>query len=74
MARAKDARRMLTQRQQRISDKTGTASPRHLARGIARAMRKKQGAKGSEIKAWRQMIAQLPEKGNKYLHRRVANG
>ena len=72
MARAKDVRRMETQRQQRIAEKAGTVSPRGLARGIAKAMRRAKDEKPGDIKGWRQMVSQLPATGRKYLHKRGA--
>ena len=67
--RAKDARRIQTQRQQRIAKKTGIVSPRKLARGIAKALRRKGGQKQSSIKGWRQMVSELPAAGKRCLRR-----
>jgi hypothetical protein len=68
MGRAKDNRRMQTQRQQRIAKNAGTWGPRKLARSIARAIRRSKGQKQSEITGWRQMVKELPPTGKRCLH------
>lgn len=67
MASAKDTRRKETQAHQRMARTVGTVSPRRLARGIAKAMRRAKDQKPSDIRGWRQMVGQLPEKGKKTL-------
>lgn len=64
----KDKRRMETQRNQREARKEGIASPRGLARSVAKSYCRAKGIPESECGTYfRELAKKLPRYGRKYL-------